>query len=131
MFGALMLDGIGGHVDGADVVAVNQGSPANRRVQLNQKLAQPRNFYNSIGDSSVLGLSTRTRNCSLALGGLGDEIVPEEHSVARGGLARIRTTSPISISVDHKISVARGVECPEHSEECASEPPDEVNPCRT
>ena len=97
MFGALMLDGIGGHVDGADVVAVNQGSPANRRVQLNQKLAQPRNFYNSIGDSSVLGLSTRTRNCSLALGGLGDEIVTKEDSIARTRLASLRAANPISV----------------------------------
>ena len=67
MFGALMLYGVGRHVDGADIVAVNQGSSANRRMQLNQKLVQPRNFCNSIGDSSVFGLSTGTRNCSLRL----------------------------------------------------------------
>ena len=97
MFGALMLYGIGGHVDSADVVAVNQGSPANRRMQLNQKLVQPRNFCNSIGDSSVFGLSTGTRNCSLALGGLGDEIISKDDSIAESRLASVRTTSPIGI----------------------------------
>ena len=35
MFGTLMLYGIGAHVDGSDVVVVNQGSPANKRMQLN------------------------------------------------------------------------------------------------
>jgi len=91
MFGALMLDGIGGHVDGADVVAVNQGSPANRCMQLNQKLAQPRNLCNSIGDSSVFGLSTGTQNCSLAFGG------PGEDSITGSRLASVRAASPISV----------------------------------
>jgi len=97
MFGALMLDGIGGHVDGADVVAVNQGSPANRRVQLNQKLAQPRNFCNSMGDSSVFGVSTGMRNSNLAFGEPGDEIVTKEDSIAGSRLASVRAASPISI----------------------------------
>jgi len=77
MFGALMLYGIGRHVDGADIIAVNQGSSANRCMQLSKKLAQPRNLC----DSSVFGLSTGTRNCSLALGGPGDEIVTKEDRI--------------------------------------------------
>jgi len=97
MFGALMLYGIGRHVDNADIVAVNQGSSANRRMQLSKKLAQPRNLCDSIGDSSVFGLSTGTRNCSLALRGPGDEIVTKEGRIAGSRLAGIRATSPISI----------------------------------
>jgi hypothetical protein len=43
----------------------------------------------------------------LALGGPRNEIVVKKHSIARGGLAAVRTTSPISISVDNKISQSR------------------------
>jgi len=39
MFGALMLNGIGGHIDSTDVVAVHQGCLAQRSVQLRQELA--------------------------------------------------------------------------------------------
>jgi len=93
MFGALMLYGIGRHVDDADIVTVNQGSSANRRMQLSKKLAQPRNLCDSIGDNSVFGLNTGTRNCSLALGGPGDEIVTKKDCIARSRLAGIRATS--------------------------------------
>jgi len=91
MFSALMLYGIGRHVDGADIIAVNQGSSANRRMQLSKKLAQPRNLCDSIGDSSVFGLSTGTQKCSLAFGG------PGEDSITGSRLASVRAASPISI----------------------------------
>ena len=81
MFGALMLYGIGRHVDSTDVVVLNQGSPVNGCMQLNKKLAQPRNLCDSIGNSSVFGLGTGTRNCSLTLGGPGDEIVTKEDRI--------------------------------------------------
>jgi hypothetical protein len=32
MLGALVLDGVGGEVDGADVVAVDEGAPGERAV---------------------------------------------------------------------------------------------------
>jgi len=34
MFGALMLNGVGGHVDSVDVVTIDQGSPVDRNMQL-------------------------------------------------------------------------------------------------
>jgi hypothetical protein len=43
----------------------------------------------------------------MALGGPRNEIVAKKHSIARGGLAGVRTTSPISISVDNKTSRSR------------------------
>jgi hypothetical protein len=33
-----------------------------------------------------------------------NEVVAKEHNIARGGLASVRTTSPISIGIDNKIS---------------------------
>ena len=62
MLGALMLDRIRGHVHSANVVTVNQGGVVKRRMQLNQKLAQPRDLSNCIGNSMVLSLSARARD---------------------------------------------------------------------
>jgi hypothetical protein len=38
MLGALMLDGVGGHVDSADVVTVDQSGFAKWRMKLQEKL---------------------------------------------------------------------------------------------
>jgi len=35
VLGALMLNGVGRHVDSADIIAVNQGSLTERNMQLN------------------------------------------------------------------------------------------------
>jgi len=107
MFGALMLDWIGGHVDGADVIAIHQCGLAEGVVQLLQELTQPGSLGDTINHCAILSFCTRSGDGVLTLGGPGHEIVPEEHSIARCGLAHIRTSSPISISVYHKISRSR------------------------
>ena len=107
MFGALMLYGIGRHADSADVVAVNKRSPTDRHMQLNKKLAQPRNLCDSIGDSSVFGFSAGMRDCSLALRRPGYEIIAKEDSIPKSRLAGVRTSSPIGIGVNHKIRLSR------------------------
>jgi hypothetical protein len=38
MLGALMLDGVGGHVDSADVVTIDQSGFAKWRMKLKEKL---------------------------------------------------------------------------------------------
>ena len=38
VFGVLMLDRVGGHVDGADVVAIDQRSAPRRCLELDEKL---------------------------------------------------------------------------------------------
>jgi hypothetical protein len=40
----------------------------------------------------------------MSLGRLGDEIVPKEHHITRGGFACVRTSRPICIGVDSEIS---------------------------
>lgn len=55
MFGVLMLDGVGRHVNYADVVAVNQSCSTDWGVQP-KKLAQPEELSHSIGNSPILSL---------------------------------------------------------------------------
>ena len=76
-----MLDGVGGHVDNTDVVTVHQCSVAKRGVELQEELAQPCSFCNSISHSAILSFSTRPRDGVLTLGGPGDEVVTEEHNI--------------------------------------------------
>jgi hypothetical protein len=104
MLGSLMLDRVGGEVDGTNVVTIDHGGTAKRMMELLQELAQPAGFSNTIRHSPILCLSAGPGHCRLALGRLGDEIVPEEHRIARGRLVRVRTSRPISIRVDSKMS---------------------------
>ena len=104
---ALMLSGVGGHVHRADVVTIDQDGSTERSVKFLEKLAQPRSLCNSIGNSAILGFCTGARNSLLPLKRPGDQIVTEEHSKAPGRLARVRTTSPISIRVDNQLSRRR------------------------
>jgi hypothetical protein len=55
---SLMLNRIGGHVDGTDIVAIHQCSAPERRVQFVKKLAQPGGLCNSIGHRAIFGFST-------------------------------------------------------------------------
>jgi len=107
VLGALMLNGVGGHVDGADVVAVDQSSSTKRDVKFLEKLSQPRRLYNSIGDSAILSLSTGARDGLLPLGRPRNQIITEEHGIARGGLTCVRTTSLVGVRVDHQLSRRR------------------------
>jgi hypothetical protein len=55
VLGALVLDGVGGHVDGADVVAIDQRCAARRSMKLEEKLSEPRGLRNAVGHGAVLG----------------------------------------------------------------------------
>ena len=67
VLGALMLDGVAGHVDSADVVAVDQRSALRWRMELKEKLAQPGGFGNTVCHSAVLSFSTGSGHCVLPL----------------------------------------------------------------
>jgi len=107
VFRALMLNRVESHVDSTDIITIYQCSAAKRGMKLLKQLAQPSSLGDTIGHGAILSLGTGSGDSSLTLGGPRDEIVPEKHSIARGGLARIRTTSPVSISIYHKISRGR------------------------
>jgi hypothetical protein len=103
MLRALVLNWIAGHVDDADIVTENHCSPAERHVKLLKKLTKPGDLNHYIGDNTILSLSAGAGDYRLALGGPGDEVGTEEHSVSRRGSAGVRAASQISILVDHQI----------------------------
>jgi hypothetical protein len=97
MLGVLVLHRVGRHVDGTDVVAVNQGGLAQGSVQFSQQLAQPGGLGDGIGDRPVFSFGTGPGDRVLALRGLGDEAITEKDSITGGGLACIRAACPVCI----------------------------------
>jgi hypothetical protein len=71
MLGALVLNGIGGEVDGADVVAVDQSDPRQGDAQLHKQLSKPTRLCHA----AVLRLSARTGDGVMTLREPGDEVV--------------------------------------------------------
>jgi hypothetical protein len=107
MFHALVLNGVGGEVDGADVVTVDEGALRQQSVEHLKQLLQPASLRHAIGHGPVLGLSTRVGDNVLTLRRLGDEVDAEEHHVARGGPACVWATCPVHISIDCQLEGGR------------------------
>jgi hypothetical protein len=103
MLGALVLNEVGGEVDGADIVTVDQSGPRQGTVQLHKQLTKPTRLCHAIGHDVVLYLSARMRDDVLTLRGPGDEVVTQEHRIARSGPASVGTTGPVSFCVDDEI----------------------------
>jgi hypothetical protein len=72
-------------------------------MQLLEVLPEPTSFGHAIGHGAILSLGARSGDNVLALGGPGDEVVAEEHNIARGRLACIRATRPVRIRVNHQL----------------------------
>jgi hypothetical protein len=64
MLGALMLNGVGGEVHGADVVAVDKGAPIWWGLE---QLSQPSGLSHAVGNGTILGLSARAGDDGLPL----------------------------------------------------------------
>ena len=69
VLGSPMLDGVGCHVDGADIVTENHGGSGQGVVKLAKELADPAAFGDGVSNSPVLRLRTRSGYRSLPLGG--------------------------------------------------------------
>jgi hypothetical protein len=76
MLGALMLNGVGGEVHGADVVAVDKGAPRRWDLELMEQLSQPSGLSHAVGNGTILGLSAGAGDDSLPLGRPGNKVVP-------------------------------------------------------
>jgi hypothetical protein len=100
MLCVLVLNGVGGEVDGADVVTVDESALRQRSMELLEELSEPTSFSYAVGHGAILSLDARAGDDVLVLGGPGDKIVTEKHSVARGGPTCIRATCPVRIRVD-------------------------------
>jgi hypothetical protein len=71
-------------------------------VELVEQLTEPNRLSHAVGHGAVLGLGAGAGDNRLALRRPGDEVVTEEHGIARGGPARVWTTRPVDIGVDAK-----------------------------
>jgi hypothetical protein len=103
MLRALMLNEIGGEVDGADVVAVHEGGALEGVVELVEKLAHPRGLRHAVGHSAVLGLGAGAGDDGLPLGGLGDELGTQEYTIVGSGSACVGAADPVWVGVDHEL----------------------------
>jgi hypothetical protein len=68
-----------------------------------QELAQPGGLSNTIGDNMVLGFGAGAGDDSLSLGRPRDQVVPEEHSIARHGATSVQAASPVGVGVDDQV----------------------------
>jgi hypothetical protein len=102
MLRALMLHGIGGEVDGADVVAVDEGDTLKGSVELMEELAHLGGLCHVVGHSAVLGLHAGVGDDGLPLGDPGDKVGAYEHDIVGGGPTRVGAAALVSLDVDHK-----------------------------
>jgi hypothetical protein len=72
MLRALMLNGVGEEVHGADAVAIDESAARWRSLELMQELAQLGGLSHTIGDDTVLGFGAGAGDDSLPLGRPGD-----------------------------------------------------------
>jgi hypothetical protein len=72
-------------------------------VQLHKQLSKPTRLCHTVGHGAVLRLSARMGDDVLTLRGPGDEVVAQEHRVARSGPVSVGTTGLVSISVDDEV----------------------------
>jgi hypothetical protein len=89
MLHTLVLNGVGGEVDGTDVIIVDESALWQRSMELLEELPEPTSFSHAVGHDVILSLDARSGDDVLPLGGPGDEVVAEEHNIARGGPACI------------------------------------------
>jgi hypothetical protein len=81
MLRALMLHGIGGEVDRADAVAVDESGALKGAMELLEKLAQPGGLCHAVGYNTVLDLCAGAGVDGLSLGGPRDEVGSQEHGI--------------------------------------------------
>jgi hypothetical protein len=72
-------------------------------MELLEELPEPTSFGHAVGHDVILSLDARSGDNVLALGGPGDEVVADEHSVARGIPVCIRATRPVRIRVNRQL----------------------------
>jgi hypothetical protein len=110
MLRTLMLNGVGGEVHGTDVVAVDESAARWWSMELIKELAQPGGLSHTIGDGTILDFGAGAGDDSLPLGRPGDQVVLEEHGIARCGAMSVRAASPVGIGVDDQVGAGRAAQ---------------------
>jgi hypothetical protein len=102
MLRALMLHGVGGEVDGADVVAVNEGGTLEGAAELMEELAHPGCLDHTVSHNAVFSLGAGAGDDGLTFGCPRDEVGAQKYDIAGGGATCVGAASPVSIGVDHE-----------------------------
>jgi hypothetical protein len=102
-----MLNGVDGEVHSADVVAVDESAARWRSLKLMQELAQPGGLSHTISDGMALGFNAGAGDNSPPLGRPRDQVVLEEHGIARRGATSVRAASPVGVGVDNQVRAGR------------------------
>ena len=82
---ATMMNGVGYHVDSADIVVVDNRRRSNGNMELLQELAQPATLGHHMSNSIVLWFCTGAGDRGLTLGGPRNQIVTEVNIIVGGG----------------------------------------------
>ena len=78
VLGTAVVNRVGSHVDGADIVAVDHGSYLQRDMEFLKELAQPTTFGDHMSNSPVLGLRTGPGHRGLPFGRPRHQDISEE-----------------------------------------------------
>jgi hypothetical protein len=100
MLCTLVLNNIGGEVDSTDVITVDKSALEQKSMELLEELPEATSFSHVVGYYAILSLNAQSGDDVLALEGPGDEVITDEHSVARGKSACIWATRLVRICVD-------------------------------
>jgi hypothetical protein len=104
VFGALMLDGVRGHVDGANIVTEHNRGGRRWSMKLVEELANPTSLSDGVSHSTILSLSARTRYRVLPLRRPGDEVVTEVDAKTRRRASSVGAAGPVGVGVgDHGV----------------------------
>jgi hypothetical protein len=103
MFVVLVLNGVGGEVNSVDIATIDQSGMRQGAMQLHKQLMKPACLCHAVAHIVVLRLSAWVGDNILMLRGSGDEVIAQEHCVAWSGPVSVRTTGPVSISVDDEV----------------------------
>jgi hypothetical protein len=76
MLDALMLNKVNEEVHNADIVAVDEGAPRRRGMELMEQLTQPGGPSHVVGNGMILGLSAGAGDDGLPLGRPGNQVIP-------------------------------------------------------
>jgi hypothetical protein len=71
---------------------------------------RPPHLFHAVGHNAVLGLCGGVGDDRLLLGGLRDEVGVQEHDVTGSGTARVGTTNPVKVGVNHELRRRGGSE---------------------
>jgi hypothetical protein len=76
MLSALMLNGVGGYIHSADIIAVDECAPRRWSLELMEQLTQPSGLNHVVGDDAILDLCAGVGDDSLSLGRPRHQVAP-------------------------------------------------------